>query len=270
MSKNALAVDISDKNLPTPEIIEGNKSLTLNGMGYVFFTISPLSQLFLDEVKDQRVLEIGAGYNDIPMQALKNGVSEYIANDLSPEHLEILYKKAAANIQANELSRLKLVAGKAPQILKELEGKFDAIIANLVMHFFTPQEIKEFIESCKAMLKTGGKIYISVASPCSRVFAGVNEAYQQRKAKGEEFPGYFTDLMSRVNKSDSVKKDYPQFKIPEAMVLFSREDLVNLFEKQGLKVTNSYSLQIPTASQPSWLLSSDDESTSVGIISVKE
>ena len=53
------------------------------------------------------------------------------------------------------------------------------------------------------------------------------------------------------------------------MVLFSRNDLINLFQKHGLQVIASYSLQIPTAEETDWKVVSDEESNVVGIIAMR-
>jgi len=250
-----------------PEILEGNKSSTLNGTGYVFFTPSPISYEFLNSecVPRKSVLEIGAGFGDLPIQALKNGVQEYYANDISNEHLQILLDKVRTKVP-DKITQLKIISGKAPEILKIIDKKFDAIIADKVIHFLTPEEIGEFLKLAELLLKENGKLYITAASPYSQRYKDILNEYLARKNQGDSFPGYFIDIMQRLNQTETIDRNYQNFKVPDSMVLFARDDLTNLLENFGMKVTQSYSLKIPTAENPNWALCADDESNVVGVI----
>lgn len=249
-----------------PQTIAGNKSPTLNGTGYVFFTPSPLAQSFLQEEckPGKKVLDIGSGYNDIPLNAVKNGVGEYVANDICEEHLSILFKKL--NLAGlSEEKKLKFLLGKAPDILNQFENQFDAILADKVMHFFNPNEIKVFVELIKKSLKNNGKFYVTTASPYSPLYQEILPSYLARKKEGEEFPGFFNDVMTRLN-HNVLEKNYQQYKVPNAMTLFDSGDLVDLFEKNGTKIIKSFCFKIPTAEQESWLECAEEESNIAGVI----
>lgn len=258
------------RKIETPEILEGNKSHTLNGTGYVFFTPSQISREFLEIecTSGKRVLEIGAGFGDLPIEALKRGCSEYYANDISKDHLKILFHKAQQQVP-DKLENLKIISGKVPDILKRIDKKFDAIIADKVIHFFTPTEIIEFLELAKTLLRKNGKLYITTASPYSKRYNRIRDDYLSRKKQGDDFPGYFTDVMERLNHSKVIDKNYQGYQVPDAMVLFAREDLVKLLEKHDMRVTQSYSLKIPTSENPEWLLCPDNESNISGVIAIK-
>ena len=130
----------------------------------------------------------------------------------------------------------------------------------------TPVEIVQFIDWVKKALKKGGKIYVVTASPYSKSYHKILPNYLARLAKGDLFPGHFTNIMQSID--TSVMENYPGYLVPDEMVLFSRLDLVNLFKREGMKVINSYSLKIPTETETRWIGAADDESNTVGIIAV--
>jgi len=75
--------------------VAGERGVTLNGTGYIFYNLSPLAKEFIsNEAKpDRTVFEIGSGFSNIPLQCLKNGVGKYLASDLSSEHLSLLVRR---------------------------------------------------------------------------------------------------------------------------------------------------------------------------------
>lgn len=246
----------------TPKLLEGNRSPTLNGMGYVFLTPTPFDQAFLEKecVAGKRILEVGVGFNNIPTLALQKNVAEYVANDISKEHLDLLFAKASKILSPEQLSKLKLVKGRAPEIMRQIEGKFDAILANKIIHFLSPDEIIEFLSNSKLLLKKGGKIYVTTSSPYSYVYNIRLDEYLEKKSMGQEFPGYFHDMMHKINHTGHIDKLNPDFLVPESMVLFARPELVNLFEQEGFNVIESYSLTIPQDDLNKWEICSDEQS----------
>jgi Methyltransferase domain len=254
-----------------PKVLDDNRSYTLNGTGYIFLTPCPLAEVFLQNEcnSGKRLLEIGAGFNDIPLKALNQDVTEYVANDLSKEHLQILHKKVLQANIGDKIDRLKLIDGASPEILKTISGKFDAILADKVIHFFEPHELKEFIELAKSLLHDKSRLYITNSSVYSNRYNGLVEEYMDRKKKGLEFPGYFTDVMDRVDQSTLTDKNYRGFRVPNSMIFFTREDLITLFEKSGFQVVDSCALIMPTQESPEWIKCKDEESNFVGIVAEK-
>jgi SAM-dependent methyltransferase len=267
---NPLTLDTADVVLP--EVAPGQKYPTFNGTGYVFFTISPVGEAFLnEEAKPRRhVLEIGAGFGNIAIEALKiGGVGTYTAIDLEADHLKLLVqrvKQAFGEQAPAALSRLQLLCGKAPQELPEADGLYDAILIDKVLHFMIPTEIKQLLAWAKCALKKSGKIYVTTASPYSSLYANLLPVYLQQKAAEIEFPGYFENIMQYISPGHIT--NYPGFIVPDTAVLFARADLVKLFEDAGMQVEESYSLQIPTDDVPHWPVVADEESNIVGIIAV--
>lgn len=268
------AIDISVDDVKIPEKNQFGESPTLNGAGYVFFHITPIGKLFLNEecLPGKRVVDIGCGFSDIPIKALEREISEYTASDISEDHLKILVKKAGDIFGKDKLSKLKLLHGKAPNIMLRLHGKYDAIFADKVIHFFSPNEIEYFIELAKSFLVTKGRIYITATSIYSKFGnnASYKKQYAQRIKEGKKFPGYFHDVMSKLEKSEKVIYSN---KGPDEMILFSKPDLENLFKRHGMKVTFSCSLKMPEKDNLEWKIfegeSYDNPSDFVGIIAEK-
>lgn len=265
-NKTISAVEIKTENMQIPETVEGNKSPTTNGMGYIFYTISPVGEAFIKEEckPGKKVIEVGAGYNNIPIQALKNGVGEYTANDLSLEHLKILVHRVKDSLDEAALKRLRILPGRAPAELPKAEAQYDAILADKVIHFLPPNEINEFMRWVKAALKVGGKLYITMASPYSKLYNEHMVAkYLEQLNAGYEFPGHIKNMMDYAVVES---KNYPKFKVPDEMVLFARQDLLKLLERYNMKPLYSASFKIPMEGQQVWELCADEESNVVGLI----
>ncbi len=255
------------------EIVVGDKSPTLNGMGYIYLNISPLGRDFIanEAFPTKTVFEIGSGYNNIPIEFLKKGIKQYVANDLSQEHLEILenrIKQTFGNEAENKLKHLKLLQAKAPAELPDENNVYDAILIDKVLHFMSPEEIKECIGWVKKALKDGGKVYVTTASPYSKTYHKILPKYLKEKSQGNLFPGYVKNIMDKID--HKVMQNYPKYKVPNEMILFSRTDLVELFEREGMRIIKSYSFQIPNEKEKLWKEVPDDESNLVGIIAEKQ
>ena len=250
-------VDTQDMSMQLEQIVipgkgEGVSVSTLNGTGYVFNVPMPIANIFLKKecCNGKRVVDIGCGFNYIPIKALENGVSEYVANDISSDHLKILVKKAMSVLDENKLANLRMLHGSAPSILAELDGKYDAIFADKVIHFFSPSEIKDFVNLTKNLLTEKGRIYVTVSSVYG--ILGQNDDYKttylQNLKNGKEFPGYFTDVFSKFKEfgNDSI------IILPEQMILFSKTDLENFFKINGMKVVHSCSLRVLHKDELGW------------------
>jgi DNA-binding transcriptional MerR regulator/precorrin-6B methylase 2 len=261
-----------DRKISMPQMLAGNKSPALNGTGYVYYTTSPVSDAFLRAIplgfqeEEKTVIDIGAGYSNVPIEALNLGVAKYIANDMSEEHLYLLVQRVKEAAGEQALNRLKLIHGRAPYDLPKVQNAYDAILAEKVMHFMSPTDVKEFIAWAKDALKPGGKIYATVSSPYSKRYRNMLGEFHHKLATGAEFPGHFTNMMNTIDKSF---EDHPGFKLPDEMLLFSLNGLIKIFENNGLWVIASYSMLRPTANESEWIMVPDTESELVGVVAMK-
>ncbi|MDR1488414.1 MAG: class I SAM-dependent methyltransferase [Holosporales bacterium] len=259
--------DKSVADVEIPEVISQTRSPTLNGNGYVFFVPTPVAEEFLKKecCFGKRVIDVGVGFSNIPIKGIENGVSEYVANDISEDHLKILVKRTISALGEEKLSNLKMLCGRAPEVLTKLSGKYDAILADKVIHFFTPDEVKSFIGWAKSALTKKGRIYVTAVSIYSGL--GRNDVYKkqylQNLKDGKEFPGYFSDIMSKFEKSGAIPE---KFKVPEQMILFSKADLEKVFQDNGMKVVYSCSLRMPEKENGKWETFEDEDYDNSGLV----
>ncbi len=256
-----------------PKIVAGNKIPTLNGTGYIFYSISPLGKTFIkNEAKPQKtILEIGAGFNNIVIESLRMGIGSYTANDILDDHLNILVERIRyyfGESAEEKLQSLRLLCAKAPTELPFKHRAYDAILADKVIHFMSPEEILQFIRWSRSALKKNGKIYILTASPYSSTYKNRLADYLSRVEQGVKFPGYINEVMNHLD--PSAMQNYPQFKVPNQMLLLSRRELIELLEEEGMKVVESFSLRIPTEDCEKWVSVQDDISNVVGVVAINK
>ena len=249
-----------------PSTIVGNKSPTANGTGYIFYTIAPVGQEFLRNecAVGKNVMEIGAGYGNIPVQALKNGVSRYLVNEMEEAHIDILIHKIVEEVGHEALERLEIIHGRAPESLPQVEREFDAIMADKVIHFMSPDEVRYFIAWAKKALKKDAKLYLSVATPFVPFYKKMVPLYLERQAKGEEFPGHFTNTMELISKEEMA--EFPEFLVPDEMIFFSRQDIVDVLERYGMRVLRSQTTFSPGISSDAWQPAPDDKGNIVEVV----
>ena len=239
-----------DTELPR---LVGNKSPTLNGMGYVFYTPTPMGELFLEQeaLPGHHVFEIGSGYGNIPIEALRKGISSYTAFDLSPEHLELLKQRILQALGSAALERINFISGNAPRDLPYADRQFDAILLDKIIHFLTPEEIIQTLHWSKNALKPGGAIYASTVSPYGKHYNQcIRDDYESRQAAGERFPGATSKIMDSLDTQNM--QNHPELTLPDSMVLFTRPDLIRLLQSEGFIATHSFSLKHPNADNAQW------------------
>lgn len=250
-----------------PPTISLERAHTLNGHGYVFYLPSPLLIEFLEReaVPGHCLIEIGAGFGNAPIEALRRGVSQYTANDLCAEHLEILLARVDSEKDLGiDGGRLQLLPGRAPAVLPRVNEHYDAILIDKALHFFSPDEIQEFLAWSQCALKKEGRIYVLTISPyISNYRDTVLPIYLIKKQNGIPNPGH-------VLNADLIRKrtaqSTPHYQVPQDMVFFDLKDLCKLFEENGFQVKKTFSLSLPTEDCPQWRLADPDQSCLVGLI----
>lgn len=261
------------QEIQIPETISLNRFQTLNGFGFIFLTPSPVLMDFIEsEAHPGAVLiEVGAGFGNAPIEALKRNVDMYVANDISEEHLNILRARVLQACQSNnniDLKKLQLLCGKAPNFLPKVREYYDAILIDKTLHFFTPDEAEDFLSWAYEALKLKGHIYILTISPyISSYQEKVLPFYMQNKEKKTLFPGYIPDAdpyLREISKSD------PTYRVPKNMLFFTLEDLCTLFEKRGFVIEKTYSIGLPSVENPHWTEVPAEQSSLVGLKAQKK
>lgn len=251
-----------------PEPISLNRFKTLNGFGFIFLTPSPMLVDFIEnEAHPGAILiEVGAGFGNTPIEALKRNVDRYIANDISEEHLNVLRARLLQTCQLTkniELKKLQLLCGKAPNILPKSREYFDAILIDKTLHFFTPEEVEDFLTWAHEALKPKGHVYILTISPYILSYQEkVLPFYMQNKEKNPLFPGYIPDADAYLR--EDCKSD-TTYCVPKNMLFFTLEDLCSLFEKRGFVIEKTYSINLPSCENPQWTEVLPEQSSLVGL-----
>ncbi len=199
---------------------------TLNNMGYMSLTIDSFTEKFIDYCEKNpgiHVFEGGAAYGVATHLALKKGVS-VTANDSEPKHLELLYEHTPRNF----LPALTLAPGALPYDLDFPSGTYEAIYSSRMLHFLTGEEVEVCMRKFFNWLKTGGKIFIVAESPYLGCYSSFVPAYEERKKKGDPWPGLIEDT--------SPFKSIRYNNIPHFLNFFDVEILKRVSEKAGFRV----------------------------------
>lgn len=256
-----------------PTQISLDRFKTLNGYGFVFLKPSPLLTDFIEcEAHPGAVLiEVGSAFGNAPIEALKRGVEKYIANDLSQEHLDILKVRTQIASHSDapiDLSRLELLPGLAPDVLPKLSNYYDAILIDKTLHFFTPDQVEEFILWAHKALKWDGHIYVLTISPYIGSYREkLLPVYMQNKEEKRPFPGYIFDAVPYLRESS---KSDTTYRVPKGMHFFTLEDLCSIFEQRDFVVEKTYSISLPTDENSTWAEAIPEQSSLVGVKAYKK
>ena len=205
---------------------------TKNKMGFAFKGINDdITKNFIEfsKLAKSPVLEIGAAYGAVTLEALKNGAT-VIANDIDEKHLEEIYNNCDLNLKKN----LILIQNDYDN-LNFLQDSLSAILCNRVIHFFDPEKTLRTIKKAYTWLEKGGKAFYTVETPYLKTFnmkKNLIKDFEERKKQGEQFPGFIKT------------KDYGEDEIsnilPEYLNLSDDEVLKNTFESCGFQIEKCY------------------------------
>lgn len=193
-------IDIS--KIPNPELpppAEDGRIPVYNGDGYASPEPHPLSQEFVLFSSNSKypVLDIGAAYGLISINALKNGAT-VICNEKEKKQLE--YICHIKSITQEEKKRLYLKHGSILEIDFPKES-LGAIHMSRVMHFFKPNEVELFFQKAYNWLIPNGRIYIITMSQYHYGNPeGFSDYYNKEIKKGTEFPGMINDYKFKNEK----------------------------------------------------------------------
>jgi len=150
----------------------------------------------LSKTKKPVTLEIGAGIMLVSWKvpfAYDENMGTHYANELNPELANMgkdLIKKYTSNTDLS--NTIKILEGDCFSVLKDLQGKCDAIYVANVEHFFNPKQHEQFLKLIESLLAPGGKAFL-----CANSFAfgtDINnplfKLYSLRKGQKDLYPGF--------------------------------------------------------------------------------
>ena len=193
-------IDIS--KIPNPELpppAEDGRIPVYNGDGYASPEPHPLSQEFVLFSSNSKypVLDIGAAYGLISINALKNGAT-VICNEKEKKQLEYICHIKSITQEEKKRLYLKHVSILEIDFPKESLG---AIHMSRVMHFFKPNEVELFFQKAYNWLIPNGRIYIITMSQYHYGNPeGFSDYYNKEIKKGTEFPGMINDYKFKNEK----------------------------------------------------------------------
>lgn len=178
----------------TPPEIDG-LIVTLNKMGYMNTEPEFYNEAFIEfsAQSPDPCLEIGTAYGRTAIAALKKG-AKIIANDLSKEHLDILWQNTPEDLRAN----LALMPGAFPQALSIEDNTIGAVLSSRVLNFVEPDTLPHAIEKIYNCLKPGGRFFFLAGSPFMHNFFRFLPEYWENKAKNVPWPGHLKNIPAYV------------------------------------------------------------------------
>lgn len=228
---------------------------TLNGMGFSYQDITIIGEAFVEwaGAQEKPVLDIGAAYGFAALKALQRGAC-VIANDLSPQHLEILTQRVTSDLAPG----LTLKVGRFPEQLDFPEASLSGIFASNVLHFLRPRQLKEALQKIHSWLLPGGKIFVVVMSPYIECLKQVIPEFEAQKSGGAKWPGVMPS--SRFKASGEIPVS-----LPEKIHVFDKITLERVFKEHDFIIDH-----VEYISRPNWPVEWQyDGRESVGLIASK-
>ncbi|MDP1602265.1 MAG: hypothetical protein Q8M03_03285 [Legionella sp.] len=184
-----------DPNLKMPPLLNKYLVMTLNNMGMMTTYLDEYTQEFIAFAKRQSkpVLEVGAAYGAATIAALEAGAT-VIANDIEPQHLQILYNQTPENCR----SRLTLLPGKFPSVLNLPHSSLAGCYIARTLGFLAIPDIQYSLQLIYDTLMPKGKLFIITATVYTQTLKNIIPLYEERLLENSEWPGYFTNLKQLV------------------------------------------------------------------------
>jgi SAM-dependent methyltransferase len=175
---------------------DGVRVPTLNGFGWMVTSVEtyePTGEFVKTAAASPHwALDIGCAYGAHALPALKAG-ARVVANDLDERHLQIFWDQTPVELRAN----LKTVAGAFPDVELPV-SQFGAILAMRVLHFFDGPTLQKAARKISELLVPGGKVFVRVLAPYTKIYGTFIPEYERRKAAGEAWPGFAPDASKWV------------------------------------------------------------------------
>lgn len=203
---------------------------TRNQTGWTSNQLNEVSRLFAAFCGQTRrpVLDIGAAYGIASLAALDAGAT-VIANDLEPQHLEVLRQSAGPERER----RLILIPARFPRHLRFTAGSLDAVHASNVLHFLTPPQMEQGFAAIYHWLAPGGRLFVQASTPFQQPFQEFVPEFLARKRSGQPAPGWIENT-----------RDYSAHRrldqIPASLHLLDDATLRRFAEAAGLHVIDAW------------------------------
>lgn len=238
------------------QLLKANSEIcpVLNGMGCMEMTYSTTSKAFLEIAMkpEMKVLDIGAAYGQVCLQALRNGAQNYVVNDMDGRHLQILALQVKHDFPDKKFDGLSFLVAEFPdkRILEVYKPKsFDAILLNNVLHFMLGESIIETLTQCKTLLKPGGKIMASFQTPYNVLYAESirkkiieeNEAFLAlAKFQPKNLPGFLPEMRAAYDMDREECRNYMVHEPPVHVLVMTAPVVEKIFREVGFQVESCF------------------------------
>jgi SAM-dependent methyltransferase len=221
---------MSDRiKLQRPDTVYGGLVPTMNHRGFMSDSLDYYAQRFVEYSGscDRPVLDIGCAYGIATRAALDIGAT-VVASDMEQRHLDVLLDETPDRLRG----RLTTRVGELPGV-EFPPDSFDAILCSRLLHFLLPDEIRLSLRDMHGWLTPGGRVFLIVDTPYTGFWFSTAEAYEQRKSRGEPWPGFIEDI-SGLLKDGLVPEGMPRYLNPMDPDILTRE-----CERAGMRVVEA-------------------------------
>lgn len=167
---------------------------TLNHMGYMSTVTDPISERFLDFIKENKgsFLDVGTAYGEMTLKAMEMGASFGITNDIDEKQMQLVEQRIPRQFK----DKITLMPGSFPDAIswpKHIR-EVDAILMLRVIHFMSGEQIEASLKLAFEKLKPEGKVFILVSAPYLWQMQKLSTQFQEGKKKGLKWPGFTTNM----------------------------------------------------------------------------
>lgn len=205
---------------------------TLNTTGSVTTILDPFSEEFTEFAANCSlpVADLGVGYGFTTYKALERGAT-VIANDLEPQHLEVLMQRLPEAYKA----KITLKVGSIPNGADFSDNSLGAILASRFLHFLPGEEIEFALSKMYKWLASGGKLFVVTETPYLGNLKEFIPIYEARKKEGQLWPGVI----------ENFDFYFPKQPTPKFGNLLDPEVLERIFKNAGFTVEKTHFVSRP-------------------------
>ncbi|NRB11045.1 MAG: class I SAM-dependent methyltransferase [Rickettsiaceae bacterium] len=191
---------------------------TMNKFGFMKFEFEEYNKSFINYASNisKPALEIGSAYGWLAKKALEKDIN-YIASDVSTDHLEILLK----NAPKDKLNNLSIYPSEFPKEINFPQKSIGAVFVGRVLHFLTGELIEKGLEKIHNWLDDDGKLFCTNCSIYHYTVKNeIISSYNKKFAEGVKWPGILHNLKEAAPmNADYVDNFLNVFDIPQLEAL---------------------------------------------------